>query len=43
VHHWDIAPAIAKVKLAARRNVLTVHILIEGQMLLAWFDFKKAN
>jgi hypothetical protein len=41
-HHWNIAPAIAKVKLARGRNVLTVHILTEGQMNLAYFDFRKA-
>jgi hypothetical protein len=42
-HHWNIAPGIAKVKLARGRNVLTVHILTEGQMNLAYFDFKKAS
>ena len=42
-HHWNIAPAIAKVKLAAGKNVLTVHILTEGQMNLAYFDFKRAG
>jgi hypothetical protein len=42
-HHWNLAPGIAKVKLARGRNVLTVHILTEGQMNLAYFDFKKAE
>ncbi len=42
-HHWNIAPAIVKVKLARGTNVLTVHILTEGQMNLAYFDFKKVN
>jgi hypothetical protein len=39
-HHWNLAPGIAKVKLAKGRNVLTVHILTEGQMNLAYFDFR---
>ncbi len=42
-HHWNIAPGILKVKLARGTNVLTVHILTEGQMNLAYFDFKKAG
>jgi hypothetical protein len=40
-HHWNIAAGIAKVKLARGKNVLTVHILTEGQMNLAVFDFKR--
>jgi hypothetical protein len=42
-HHWNVAPAIARVKLARGKNVLTVHILTEGQMNLAYFDFRNAN
>jgi hypothetical protein len=42
-HHWNVAPHIAKVKLAAGKNVLTVHIVAEGQMNLAYFDFKKVG
>jgi hypothetical protein len=42
-HHWNIAPAIAKLKLPAGKSVLTVHILTEGQMNLATFDFKKVR
>jgi hypothetical protein len=42
-HHWNIASGIAKVKLASGKNVLTVHILTEGQMNLAYFDFKRAE
>jgi hypothetical protein len=42
-HHWNIAPAIAKVKLPAGKSVLTVHILTEGQMNLATFDLKKVR
>jgi len=42
-HHWNLAPGIAKVKLAKGKNVLTVHIVTEGQMNLATFDFKKVK
>jgi hypothetical protein len=42
-HHWNVAPGIAKLKLPAGRAVLTVHILTEGQMNLATFDFRKAG
>jgi hypothetical protein len=42
-HHWNIAPGIAKVKVARGKNVLTVHILTGGQMNLAYFDFRNAG
>lgn len=42
-HHWNLASNIAKIKLAKGRNVLTVHILTEGQMNLAYFDFKNVS
>jgi len=42
-HHWNLARRIAKVQLARGRNVLTVHILTEGQMNLAYFEFEKAE
>ncbi|MGA9063455.1 MAG: hypothetical protein WB341_17560 [Terracidiphilus sp.] len=42
-HHWNIAPGILKVKLGRGTNVLTVHILTQGQMNLCYFDFKKAG
>jgi len=42
-HHWNIAPALTRLKLARGKNVLTVHILTEGQMNLAYFDFKKVQ
>jgi hypothetical protein len=41
-HHWNVAAGIAKVKLPKGKVVLTVHILTEGQMNLATFDFRKA-
>ena len=42
-HHWNLAPGIAKVKLPKGKSVITVHILTEGQMNLATFDFKVAR
>jgi hypothetical protein len=42
-HHWNVAPGIAKIHLPAGRGVITVHILTEGQMNLAYFDFEKAG
>lgn len=42
-HHWNVAPRIAKVKLERGRNVITVQIVAEGQMNLAYFDFKPAE
>jgi hypothetical protein len=42
-HHWNIAPAIVKVPLPAGKSVLTVHILTEGNMNLAYFDFKASR
>lgn len=42
-HHWNLTHGIARVKLARGTNVLTVHIVTEGQMNLAYFDFSKAG
>lgn len=42
-HHWNLAPGIARLHLAAGKNILTVHILTEGQMNLATFDFKPVS
>ena len=42
-HHWNIATGFLKVKLPARKNVLTVHILTEGNMNLASFDFHRTQ
>jgi len=39
-HHWNLAPSLLKLNLPAGRNLLTIHILTEGQMNFAWFDFK---
>ena len=42
-HHWSLAPALVKLHLPAGKNVLTVHILTQGQMNLATLDFKKTK
>jgi hypothetical protein len=42
-HHWNVAEGIAKVHLPKGKAVLTVHILTEGQMNLATFDFRKVK
>ena len=41
-HHWNLAPNLFKVHLDKGKNVLTVHILSNGQMNLGYFDFKPA-
>jgi hypothetical protein len=41
-HHWNIAPQIAKLHLPAGKSGITVHILTQGNMNLAVFDFKKS-
>jgi hypothetical protein len=42
-HHWNVMRNIVRLHLPAGRNVLTVHILTEGNMNLAYFDFTKAR
>jgi hypothetical protein len=42
-HHWNVMPGMVRLRLAAGKNVLTVHILAEGNMNLAYFDFHKAR
>ena len=39
-HHWNVMKSVARVKLAKGKNVLTIHILTEGNMNLAYFEFK---
>jgi len=39
-HHWNVMPAMALLKLSKGKNLLTVHILTEGNMNLAYFQFK---
>jgi hypothetical protein len=40
-HHWNVMNDLTKLKLAAGKNVLTVHILTEGNMNLAYFQFRE--
>jgi hypothetical protein len=42
-HHWNIMRGIARLRLSKKKNVLTVHILKEGNMNLAYFDFTKVR
>ena len=42
-HHWNLAPQLFKVALHRGKNVLTVHILTEGNMNFAYFDFKQVH
>jgi hypothetical protein len=42
-HHWNVMTNIAEVKLPKGLSVLTVHIVTEGNMNLAWLDFKPKN
>ena len=40
-HHWNLMKAVAEVKLPKGVSVLTVHILTEGNMNLAYLDFRR--
>ena len=42
-HHWNIMPEIVRLRLPAGKSIITVRILTEGNMNLAYFDFKKAK
>jgi hypothetical protein len=42
-HHWNVMTNIAEVKLPKGLSVLTLHIVTEGNMNLAWLDFKPKN
>jgi len=42
-HHWNVAPGLIRVRLPAGKSVLTAHILTEGNMNLAYFDFKPSR
>jgi hypothetical protein len=41
-HHWNLLKGAALLRLSKGKNVLTVHILTEGNMNLAYFQFKEA-
>jgi len=38
-HHWNLLRSAARVHLPAGKSVITVHILTQGNMNLAYFDF----
>jgi hypothetical protein len=40
-HHWNVARGIVNLRLPVGKTVLTLHILGEGNMNLAYFDFKR--
>jgi hypothetical protein len=42
-HHWNIMTNMAEVELPKGRCVLTVRIVTEGEMNLAWLEFKPKN
>jgi len=42
-HHWNLASQLFKVRLSKGKNVLTVHILTNGNMNLAYFNFKPVH
>ncbi len=42
-HHWNVLKNFVDIKLPAGKSVLTVHILAEGHMNLASFDFRKVQ
>src|SRR5271170_4530367 len=42
-HHWNVAQNLLRVELPKGKSVLTVHIVTEGQMNLAYFDFHEAR
>ena len=42
-HHWNLASRLFKVRLSNGKNVLTVRILTNGNMNLAYFDFEQIH
>jgi hypothetical protein len=42
-HHWNLDRDFVDLRLPKGKSVLTVHILAEGHMNLAAFDFRKVN
>lgn len=42
-HHWNVLTNVAEVKLPKGVSVLTLHILTQGNMNLAYLDFKPKN
>jgi len=42
-HHWNLAKDAATLTLPAGKQLITVHIVENGNMNLAYFDFKKKS
>jgi hypothetical protein len=42
-HHWNVMKNIAQVRLPEGVSVLTVHVVTEGAMNLAWLNFSLAR
>ncbi len=42
-HHWNLTGRIATVKLPGGTHVLTLHVLTQGNMNLAYLDFRPAD
>jgi hypothetical protein len=42
-HHWSLCRNFVRLQLPKGKSVLTVHVLAEGHMNLATFDFRKAE
>jgi hypothetical protein len=42
-HNWNCAKDVAAVELPRGISVITVHIVLEGNMNLAYLDFTKAE
>jgi len=42
-HHWNLASQLFKVRLSKGKNILTVHIVTNGNMNLAYFDFTQVH
>lgn len=42
-HHWNLMPALVRLNLPAGKNILTIKIVTEGNMNLAYFDFKDSQ
>ena len=42
-HHWNLAWQLFNVRLSKGKNVLTVRVLTNGNLNLAYFDFKRVS
>ncbi len=42
-HHWNVAPQLLKLPLRKGTNVLTVHVVSQGNMNFAYFDFRRVR